>query len=289
VIHTAALFSFASGAAGEVDDVAVDGTDIVLNAAAAAGVRRAVVTSSSVTRGSSARMELRDEQSPFEDADPPAYFLAKARQEERALAVGRERGLEVVCVLPTMTVGPYDLRLGPANSLIINYLADPFRVTYGGGVNVVSVRDVALGHALAAERGQPGACYLLGADNLEYSMLYRHIAELAGVPGPRLLAGRTAAYMAATGFELLASLTGKPAPFTRAQALTLGRFYWYSSERAKRELGYAPRSSREAVADALGWLATSRHVSSAIRRSLRLAPEVYASRAADLEAYRSVT
>lgn len=287
VIHTAAVFTFAN-AGGELEAVALDGTEAVLRAAAAARVRRVVVTSSSVTRGSSAHMDVRSEGHRFEEPNPPPYFLAKARQEEIAVRRGAELGLELIATLPAMTVGPYDFRLGPANQLIINYLADPLRLTYPGGINVVSVRDVAMGHVLAAERGRPGASYLLGADNLEYSLLYRHVAELAGVPAPRALAGRTAAYLTASALELMAGVTGTTPSFTRAQALTLGRFYWYGSKRAQDELGYQPRPTREALADALGWLVTSKHVSGAMRRTLRLSPEVYAARQPYLHDYRSV-
>jgi dihydroflavonol-4-reductase len=285
VFHTAAVFSYWGHSAGSLREIAVEGTRAVLDAAAAAGVARVVLTSSSVTCGSSTKLAPRTEAQHLDDPDPPPYFVAKAEQERFALARAAELGLELVCVLPTMTVGPHDVRLGPSNALIVNYLLDPLKLTYPGGINVVSVRDVADGHILAAERGAAGERYLLAGENLEYSLLYRHVAELCGVPAPRAYAGHAASYLSSAALELLSAITGKPPALTREQARTLGRFYWYRHERAAA-LGYAPMGARRALAEAIGWLVLSPHVSAAVRRTLRLAPEVYEARAADLPAYR---
>ena len=54
------------------------------------------------------------------------------------------------------------------------------------GLNIVDVRDVARGHALALERGKPGERYLLGGANLPLDELFGAIADLAGRPRPRL-------------------------------------------------------------------------------------------------------
>ena len=67
--------------------------------------------------------------------------------------------------------------------------------------------------------------------------------------GPTLTTTLTAAYLAASAMELAARWTKKPPASTRAEAKALGRYYWYRSDRA-RALGYRPRSSRRALAQA---------------------------------------
>jgi dihydroflavonol-4-reductase len=285
VFHCAAVFGYWGITEAALEEIAVDGTRHVLEAAARAGVRRVVLTSSSVVCGSGPSMRVRNEFDVLDDEAAPAYDRVKQRQEVTAFRAAAELGLELVAVLPTLTVGANDYRLVPSNALIVNYLRDPFRLSYPGGVNVVSARDVARGHWLAGLHGRAGARYLLGGENLEYSLLYRHVSELCGLPGPLAQASRTAATLAAGALELLAVATGEAPPLTRAQARTLGRFFWYSHERAS-EIGYAPRGARRALAEAIGWLVTSPHVTNAMRRRLRLSSEVYEARHADLPAYR---
>ena len=118
---------------------------------------------------------------------------------------------------------------------------------------MVHVEDVARGHVLLAEKGERGQRYLLGSENLTWTEIHRTIAELCGVRGPTWTTTLTAAYLAASAMELAARWTKKPPASTRAEAKALGRYYWYRSERAMA-LGYRPRSSRQALAQAIAWL-----------------------------------
>ena len=93
VIHCAAVYSYAKDS--PVDRVNVGGTRDVLGAAAAAGVRRVVVVSSSVTCGSSALPEVRTEEHRLGSEPVPAYFTSKVAQEDAAVEIAageRRRG-----------------------------------------------------------------------------------------------------------------------------------------------------------------------------------------------------
>jgi dihydroflavonol-4-reductase len=273
LFHTAAVFAYWGYSTEALNDIIVEGTRNVVEAAHRAGVQRLVLTSSSVVMGSSLQTRVRHEQYDIHDPDAPPYFLAKALQEQTALARARELGLDLVAVCPTITVGPRDYRLVPSNAVIVSYLKDPTKATYPGGCNIVSVKDVARGHRLAAEQGQPGERYIVGSENWEWSLIHRTISELCGVPGPRLMANHTSAYLAATAMEAMAKVTGQPPASTRVQARTVGRFYWYSHDKLAA-LGYAPRPARQALAEAIAWLATSPHVGHGLRRRLKLGREV---------------
>jgi dihydroflavonol-4-reductase len=289
LFHVAAVFAYTGYSRPELEQIAVQGTVHALDAAARAGIRRVVLTSSSVVCGSSIDTRPRDERDRLgDDEAAPDYAEVKAEQLRAATAHAQQLGLELVSVLPTMTVGRFDYRLVPSNALIVNYLADPIRATYAGGIDIVSVRDVARGHVLAAERGRSGERYILGGESLEYSLLHRTIAELAGVSPPRVHSTHTSSLLTAIGLELMAAWTRKPPAYTRVQARMLGRFYWYRHDKAQRELGYAPMSARRALADAIGWLAVSPHVPPALRRTLRLSREVYEARRPDLPLYRDM-
>ena len=190
VIHCAAVYSYAPSAATELTDVNVTGTRLVLEAAAAAGATRAVVTSSSVTCGSSLLPVARTERDHLGSEPVPAYYASKVRQEREALDVAARTGLDVVLALPTVVLGgPFD-RLGPSNAIVLRYLLDPTRSTFPGGCNVVDARDAGAGHVTLLEHGEPGERYLLGGDDVTWRTLHALVADLAGVAAAR---GRAAA------------------------------------------------------------------------------------------------
>jgi dihydroflavonol-4-reductase len=271
-------FSYAGRTAEDLETTALGGTENVLRAARKSNVKRVVVTSSSVVFGYSETRTLLSEQSEMADCNgQPPYVAAKAKQDLHAIRLGNELGLDVVLVCPTMSVGPYGRTLGPSNGMIVAYLNDPWRFTFPGGCNIVSVIDVAHGHWIAARRGIPGERYLLGSENLEWREVHRLISDLTGVTTPGLELNHSLAYLASTAEEIRAWLARGAALTTRQQATMVGRYYWYSHHKAA-QLGYQPRPARSALADAISWLAASPHMSREVRTTLRLHADVYAAR-----------
>ncbi len=282
VFHCAAIFAYTGHSDEEVLATAREGTENVVRAAARAGARRIVLTSSSVVFGSSPGPRVIDEETPADRTALSVYEQSKVEQLRRARESARECGIELVLACPTLCVGPHDTRLGEGNAVITNFIRDPFRATWAGGVNIVSARDVAAGHVLVAERGAPGECYLLGADNLSWDAVHRTVAELCGVAGPMMRVNHTASLVAALTHGLASRVTGERPLVSRAQARMVGRFYWYASGRAGG-IGYAPRSSRRALAEAISWLSSSPHITQSLRARLRLSDEVLRLSAASKE------
>jgi dihydroflavonol-4-reductase len=277
LVHCAAVYSYDAAATAELAEVNVAGTRAVLEAAAAAGITRAVVTSSAVTRGSSLQPLPRDERHHLGTEPAPAYYASKVRQEQAALDVAERTGLEVVLALPTVVLGgPYD-RLGPSNAIVLRYLLDPTRSTFSGGCNVADARDVGAGHVTLLERGEPGERYLLGGEDVSWRTLHGLVADLTGVGQPVLELPAGAAWLAAGTAEAWARLTSSSPLSTREEASTVGRYYWYASDRA-RTIGYAARPARDAVAASLAWLVIGPDLPRFVRESLRLDPAVRAAR-----------
>lgn len=281
VFHTAVHFSYWGHDQSELHTTALDGTRNVILAARDAGVRRVVVTSSTVTLGAGRDPVIRDETSRAdpEDTENAGYVATKIEQEKRATEFANEAGVEIVFALPTMSMGPFGSSLGPSNGVITSYLADPLKLSWPGGCNIVAVEDVADGHVLLAERGEPGARYVLGSENLTWPAVHTLIAELSGVAPPRHIAGGLTCQGIAIAEELRALITGAAPLATRKQADMVGRHYWYSHS-AAAALGYSPRSAEEALAGAIAWLAAGPHVSRETRMTMRLDRKVHAARAA---------
>ncbi|HEY6797454.1 MAG TPA: NAD-dependent epimerase/dehydratase family protein [Kineosporiaceae bacterium] len=277
LVHCAAVYAYGPDRAAEVQRVNRDGTRCVVEAAGRAGVPRAVVTSSSVTCGSSPTPVARDETGRLGEEAVPAYYASKAAQEEAALSAGAEAGVDVVLALPTVVLGGPYRRLAPSNAMVLRYLLDPTRSTFPGGCNVVDARDLGEGHLLLARHGAPGERYLLGGQDLTWRMLHTMVAELAGLPGPFAEIGVHTAWMAAAAAEAVARLTGSTPLSTREEASTVGRYYWYSSAKVAA-LGYTPRPARAAIAASLAWLCVGDDLPRWVREGLRLLPEVRAAR-----------
>ena len=278
VFHAAARFAYERSRSTEIFDTAVRGTENVLRTCAQVGAGRVVVTSSSVVFGYSSVPAEIDESKEIVFTSEPPYVAAKIEQHRRSLSLAAELNLNVVLACPTMTLGPTRGDLGPSNGMILAYLADPFRCTYRGGCNLVSGRDIAEGHILLGQHGVSGQAYLLGGENLHWEAIHTAIADLAGVQRPLFRLNHTLAYLAATAEEARASFVGRTPLSTREQAAMIGRWYWYSDDRAQA-LGYRPGSGEMALIQTISWLAASHHMARETRTSLRLSAEIYQFRA----------
>lgn len=268
VFHAAARFTYDAPDPGEMDRVAVDGTRNVIRAAAAAGVDRVVLTSSSVIFGSSPDRTPRTEESAFTTGDGSAYAVSKVRQSRVARSEAEACGVPLLEVCPTLALGAWDYRLAESSAILTNYLNDPYRSTFPGGGNVVSARDVARGHILVARRGTPGEAYLVGGENLDWSELHTLISGLCGTHGPLITASHTGAYLTAAWGEMMSRFTGAPRTLTRDQVRMMGRWYWYDDTKL-RALGYVPEPASPVVSRALRWLLRTDHVRADVRAVLR--------------------
>jgi dihydroflavonol-4-reductase len=251
VIHAAGVVAVWGPAVARVWPVHVDGTRNLLDALDEGA--RLVHTSSVVAVGASRRREVLSEESPFNLAGVRLeYVRAKRAAEELVLASGKD----VVVVNPGYLIGPEDFERSVMGQLCHRFWRGRAPIAPPGGLNLVDVRDVAVGHLLAAERGARGRRYILGGENLDYRALFHQMADVAGFRPrwiPRL--ARPIFTLAAALNEARGRLRGRE-PYPSLAHARLNRYYWFfSSDRAKRELGYEPRSVRESLADAHTWFA----------------------------------
>jgi dihydroflavonol-4-reductase len=121
------------------------------------------------------------------------------------------------------------------------------------GLNMVHVDDVAEGHVLALERGRIGERYVLGGENLLLKDILALVADVVGRRPPQIELPEAVVWPAAWFMEGLARLTGVPPMMTRDHIKMARHKMFYSSAKAMRELGYAPRPLRAAVEDAVAW------------------------------------
>ncbi len=270
VFHLAAIYELWVPDAERMRAVNVDGTRNVLAAAAEAGVRKVVHTSSIAAFGGQGQDGRATEASAFRlEASGDPYVLTKREAHVLARAFA-SRGLDVTIVAPTAPIGPGDLRPTPTGRLLLAALRGPVALVPDVSANLGDVRDIARGHLLAAERGGRGESYLLGGDDVSMARLARIALAVAGLRRP---VGRVPdPLLRAAGAGLLWAsrrLTGRPPLLTPAAVATLRLGLRADCSRAFRELGLPRRPLEESVRDALRWFAEHGHIRSRrLRRAL---------------------
>jgi dihydroflavonol-4-reductase len=250
LVHSAGVVHFHGGDV-RLREVNVRGVEVVFGAALAAGVRRAVLTSSASVMGGRREPSEADESSPLDGAAAGIdYFTSKLRGEEAALRF-LDRGLPVVVVRPSVVLGPGDVYRSSASTVLALARGRiPFYVE--GGSSFCDARDVARGHAEALERGRPGGAYVLGGTNLTTTDLVRRVAQASGRAPPRRIPYAAALLGAAAG-EWWDRRRGREPKIT-VQLVRAARLYTFvRSDRAMRELGYAIRPFEETLRDTLAW------------------------------------
>jgi dihydroflavonol-4-reductase len=224
---------------------------MVVEAAAAAGCRRVVLTSSISAIGLPRDGRPADERTPYpEDWLGLTYPDSKHEGERVALEAAGRHDIELVVVNPGYVLGaPLDSRRGQTSTRIVgNYLLGRLPAVISAPMNFVDVEDVAEGHLLAAEKGRAGERYILGGTNTTWPALIDRIAALSGVHHPVVVLPRETARAA----RLRDSL-GLPG-LLPAEAYELMAQDWrFSSEKAVRELGYGTRPLDHTIRRTIEW------------------------------------
>ena len=233
----------------------VEGTRELLLAAAAAGVRRIVYTSSVATLGLRADRRPSDEATPATLADMIGHYKrSKFLAEQAVRALVAESGLPVVIVNPSAPVGPADARPTPTGRVLLEAARGRIPAYVDTGLNLVHVDDVAEGHLLAFERGRIGERYILGGDNLPLGDMLAQIANLVGRKPPRLRLPSRALLPVALIAEAIARLGIGGEPLVTADGVRMARKpMYFTSAKAERELGYRSRPAVEGLRDAIEW------------------------------------
>jgi dihydroflavonol-4-reductase len=236
----------------------VDGTRALLLAAKAAGAERIVYCSSVAALG------LTPDGSPATETTPihpdhiiGTYKRSKYAAEQAVLALVRDHAVPAIIVNPSTPVGPRDIKPTPTGKMVWDAARGRMPAYVECGLNIVHVDDVAEGHALALERGRIGERYILGGEDFTLGQVFAMAATAGGHRPPRLKLPIAPLIPVALVCEALARFGIEPV-VTRETLAMSRKTMFFSSAKAKAELGYAPRPAAHAIRDAVAWF-TSPH------------------------------
>jgi dihydroflavonol-4-reductase len=243
VFHVAADYRLWVRDPGEMYRSNLGGTRAILEAARKNGVRRIVYTSSVATIGFTSNGHSAghpaDEDSPVSLADMIGHYKrSKFMAEQVALEAGRSE-MHVVTVNPTTPVGEQDVKPTPTGRIVVDFLKRKFPAYVETGLNLVDVRECALGHVAALEKGKSGERYILGGENLTLKQILDKLGEITGLPSPKIKLPYIFAFAAGVVDEAITGGILRREPRATVDAVRMGKKKMFaSSGKAERELDW---------------------------------------------------
>jgi len=232
------------------------GTQHLVAAAAAAGVRRIVATSTCATIGLRAPIERPlDERDRAPEANLP-YLRGKQLAEHSLFKACAATGLELVTLHPTAMIGPGFIRPTPSLALFVSANAGFLPPLPELRFHLVDVRDVAIAHLEAMRRPPARGRYILAGELLDRLRLLELLTELAPHCRTFRFAFPEHALPTLCGVDrLVSAVTRRPRQLTLDAVRDLrGLDQRVDPTRAVRELGLRFRAARASIADTLTWL-----------------------------------
>jgi dihydroflavonol-4-reductase len=221
-----------------------------VRAAARAGVRRLVHTSSAATIGEPAGT-IGTEQTLHRGWYLSTYERTKTEGERAALTAAREVGQDLVCVNPSSVQGPG--RADGTARFLLAFLDGRLKVFVPTNISLVDIDDCVEGHLLAAERGGSGERYLLSGTTLTMNDALALAGEVAGVRRRPVIVPPRVASIAASIAERGFRIAGRHPPICREMVRTLLHGHRYDGSRAERELGLHYMEPRDTLRRTWEW------------------------------------
>jgi dihydroflavonol-4-reductase len=252
VFHLAGIISIMPGQNDLCRRVNVEGTKNVLRAAKKAGVKRLVYTSSIHALSRDWKGKI-DEHVPFDKFNPAGEYDRTKAEASLAVLQAVEEGLDAVIVCPTGVIGPHDYRNSEMGDLLRNFMRRKPHLMIEGAFDFVDVRDAARGHILACERGRKGEVYILSGWQIKIFQLKQMVQKVLGLQTSTIHIPNWLAKFSANFTPLFYRLTKQTPKFTGYSIETVQGNSDISSQKARRELGYSPRTMALTVADTVKW------------------------------------
>ncbi len=252
VYHLAARISISMDDWPLLEAVNVTGTQNVIEACISCGVRR-LVYFSSIEALKQEPLDIQvDESRPWADHGSIPYARSKALASREVLQ-GIARGLDAIILIPTAIVGPNDYQPSHFGEVLLSLAQGKLPALVASGYDWVDVRDVVEYAIRAEDRAPKGAYYLLSGHWVSLRDVAALVAEITGIPAPRVVLPLWLARIGIPVFTAIDRITGRRPLYTSGSLKTLRSNCKINHDRATRDLGYQPRPFREAIIDTLRW------------------------------------
>jgi len=197
------------------------------------------------------------ELTPFGPHNVPTTYVVTKREADEAIDRMIDQGLNATIVHPGFMLGPYDWK--PSSGRMLLELEKNYGLFAPAGCcSLTDARDVATGMITALLHGLRGEHYILAGHNLSYFELWRRISRLTGCRPPITRLNHFSTRMIGWLSDIYTALSGRETELNSGMMLMSAKNHFYSSDKARVELGYTVRSIDEIIQDAWNWLKRKR-------------------------------
>jgi dihydroflavonol-4-reductase len=231
----------------------VQGTRNILEAALSCGLSRVVYTSSVGTLGNPGNGVPGNEKTPVSFADMVGHYKKSKFLAEREAESFIPRGLPLIIVNPSTPVGKLDIKPTPTGKIVVDFLNRKMPAFLDTGLNLIDVEDCAKGHVLAARRGKIGEKYILGNQNMTLREIFGMLEDISRIPAPKVRLPYLPILIAAHINEAISRLTGREPLIPLAGVQMAGKFMYFDTSKAIRDLGLPQTPVRLALQKAIDW------------------------------------
>jgi dihydroflavonol-4-reductase len=253
LFHVAADYRFDVSDPVEMFKSNVEGTRNLMEAAGQAGVSRIVYTSTVGCIGLPKSGQLGTEDTPVSLDEMVGTYKRTKFQAEQAVLELAKKSLPVVIVNPTAPVGERDVKPTPTGETIVRFMKRKMPAVIDTGLNLIDVRDCAVGHLLAAERGRTGQRYILGCRNMTLLEICETLAKITGLSAPKIHLPYAVAFMAGWFSTKTSLLFGKTPSISLEGVKMARKRMWVVNDKAVKELSLPQTPPEEALGRAVAW------------------------------------
>lgn len=218
----------------------VGGTERVLQAAVDAGVKRVLYVSTVGAFGNT-KGQVVDEEFERTDLDWLSCYDETKYRAHQVAGDWIARGAPVVIVQPGGVYGPGD------HSEVGNMIEQaskgklPAKMFPEMGMMLAHVEDIADGILLAHDKGKIGEAYVLSGEKATIGELIDRVAALSGRKPPRFTMPGVVLRVSAPLGPVVGPMMGFPPNLGELVKVSDGVTHWARDDKARRELGFAPR------------------------------------------------
>ena len=245
VYHSAAMVSFKERDREIMQEINVQGTANVVNAALYRKVKKLCHVSSIAALGNPEVNEIATEETPWKDSDKRSAYSISKYKSELEVWRGIEEGLDAVIVNPSIILGPTKWNSGSAALFSHVYKGLKF---YTLGTNgFVYVRDVSRAMIELMESNITAQRFTLNSEDVSYKTLLSLLAQNLGKPLPTIAVKPWMSELSWRLLRIYSLFTGKEPLITKSTAKSSRKISRLSNQKIKETLNFEFISVEEMI------------------------------------------
>ncbi|MBD3214013.1 MAG: NAD-dependent epimerase/dehydratase family protein [Candidatus Lokiarchaeota archaeon] len=228
-------------------------TDRLMKIAMDNGIKKVIFTSSESAVGIPSKGKIGDESLFASETELTGHYKRSKYLGELVALKWHRNGLPTCSILPTVPIGPYDIKPTPTGRIIQDFMNGKMPGFVDTKLNIVHVRDVAAAHVLAIKNGKSGERYIAGNKNMSFRDFLRLIADVAGKEAPSFSFPLFLAQIFAFFDEFYSCIIQNKPPKTPLESVAAAKYRIFDCSKAQTELDMPRTNIRQAIKEQIQW------------------------------------